>query len=1832
MSSQYRTILRAFLGLSVAFAATLPLCAQLDPRLQSSKTDFMDLYQQSSSLKAKPEIVTVFDYSRSMDTLMFHPLYRNDDLQDADDYRSIKFVLTPQAGGGAGPAANHTYLITARAGNCNAAWAQYKITTTATGAIGVSNGTAGQQCNPTADTPANNLAPSYTLYAQSTGNTNAYAWVTFSPTSTGANPNYSMTSNGNQGIKGSAPYFYTMTHADGSMAPAPTIECSATTNVAKGTVITLTSYMTHPYVEGDPYSKNIQWSGGPGGAVWTQVTSSLFKSVATWTVPGFTPTALIPGSPGDPTELWPITVTGSPTWVGAPRSLTFTTYFKKQGTGANNNKINWTVSTGNSPGTNQAETPVTWATAPIQTTATTLSGGNVTWTYPAYNNTSGAGPGITPAYVTATLDASPSPVYNYSSIFGWANLGTLSSRTDTLNYEALRKPDGTKVTSADAIAASGSLWGTSSGVNDVRNWVRAASHVRFKSGSRTIDIPIPWKIMDRTSTGSPLTSTTVFDRQTKITYDSLGTPISTDYGSGTNIEMDQTYKVNGALGTFTTDVAGTATTNGATGTVILYTTVYRPAYVAWLFYGKYHNNSAIPAPPALQTLPAPNYTTDASIIGKYVVFDAMANNLAGGQGTNTSWGKAFGPSGTWGNMQVPQYNADGTYRTTIADEASKYAIPTLTRMQATKRAALQTWIAHQADVFWAFRCLDPTTEAAAGTATNISNNSTITVNAADATTTHVPGNDSGWKVLNNTTAQGITSTNGNSVTGMNRIASMFAKGETPITYGMARALAQYNDLNSVFNAVIGTDVSQCANSYLLLFTDGVDNNGSGTNNPNTGTPYITGSGATAALNAAAGNQAILADKTSIDRTGSYWNIFTMAGVAAHLSDPSFGTAGTDYMPAPTPVSATGSPSTFLPFAIKQRNGVTYNKDHRVTIMTVGVSLGGQYTDTSSPKRSLFLAAVAGDPSIKLGLLNTFHTFNGWDQPNGVPVDPNNDWVPDPQDPSGYPVTGVRKTGAVFFFDATDPDKLKTSMDYAFRIALGISGNNTTASPNLPFTGASLGKQVYLGTFNPPTNGGAVWPGDLMMFGTLETKGVISIIDQIGNPAATVDKTTAQWATSTALASKLWTSRTLYTRLPGNATNPERGLHLFTDVGTDYANADAIDNTAGLKNYVGIPTVAAGSAAQKTLIQYVAGGNLADLDVSGRPKSNRLNIMGDVIDSAPAPLEYKWSDVVGSLGSYPRLSAVVAAGGNRFRIILVGTNQGWLHAFGEVTRTTTVTDTLGKNHDIVTGDVEELWAFMPTDFLANLNYLTVTNNPHRFLMNGTPAIYFLDLPPATGGLGNGVVDISNPKEKAIAVVGLRKGGRSYYALNIKNPFSPTLQWSLVPDEADNLASSRAGLTNGPSLATAKSILRNWGFSTATPAFGRVRFGSVNEAGGNLHDAVFLGGGSSVPEVEANFGGAKLGRSVMAVDVWSGAILAATDLTDAALGGSTVGPVGAGVIPFEFILNSGMAQRAYFLDYTGGLWSWGSTDVATTDPYKDFRIDTSELSNWKVRKVYQDSNSAGALGGRYSTVPAPYRVGSFPGVGKTGSSTPAAVGIVMVSGDRNNPLDFQYGPGNPAPNHHRLTVVFDRQDSRAWGLDAAGGYDTGITDSDLANFTGNNVSSTPANACSDGLFQLITPGCPTYYLAPYTPGSPPSPTTPKFGYYLNFPSIANNFIPKGINPPMVVSGSLFYSYFTPATADPCTGGSGNTYSWFTTDVMNPIVDDTRTGFVPTSGKKDTWAGVASDYIALGTKGVLQGGTVPKANPVAGAALVTTEIHTTMGPGSNRYPKVRVWRTVH
>jgi len=103
MASHRRNFMRLFVGLLAGSMMSLqPLLAQMDTRLQASKTDFLDLYQQSVNVVMKPEVVSVFDFSGSMAAVMFHREYVypvNTDTNDSGGGAGMTFTLTSPATG-----------------------------------------------------------------------------------------------------------------------------------------------------------------------------------------------------------------------------------------------------------------------------------------------------------------------------------------------------------------------------------------------------------------------------------------------------------------------------------------------------------------------------------------------------------------------------------------------------------------------------------------------------------------------------------------------------------------------------------------------------------------------------------------------------------------------------------------------------------------------------------------------------------------------------------------------------------------------------------------------------------------------------------------------------------------------------------------------------------------------------------------------------------------------------------------------------------------------------------------------------------------------------------------------------------------------------------------------------------------------------------------------------------------------------------------------------------------------------------------------------------------------------------------------------------------------------------------------------------------------------------------------------------------------------------------------------------------------------------------------------------------------------------------------------
>ncbi len=154
---------------------------------------------------------------------------------------------------------------------------------------------------------------------------------------------------------------------------------------------------------------------------------------------------------------------------------------------------------------------------------------------------------------------------------------------------------------------------------------------------------------------------------------------------------------------------------------------------------------------------------------------------------------------------------------------------------------------------------------------------------------------------------------------------------------------------------------------------------------------------------------------------------------------------------------------------------------------------------------------------------------------------------------------------------------------------------------------------------------------------------------------------------------------------------------------------------------------------------------------------------------------------------------------RKKFALVGANDGFLHAFSMqryLADGTTRNPRLG----------EEIWAFVPPDLLAKLRLLT--ESAHQFFVDATPMVrnvwidnaFVSDTPtgPAypANGITSGVASADGVKQgkefHTIAVVGERRGGTRYFALDITDASDeldakPRFLWTYPqPTDPESLA--------------------------------------------------------------------------------------------------------------------------------------------------------------------------------------------------------------------------------------------------------------------------------------------------------------------------------------------------------------------------------------------------------------------------------------------------------------
>lgn len=337
-----------------------------------------------------------------------------------------------------------------------------------------------------------------------------------------------------------------------------------------------------------------------------------------------------------------------------------------------------------------------------------------------------------------------------------------------------------------------------------------------------------------------------------------------------------------------------------------------------------------------------------------------------------------------------------------------------------------------------------------------------------------------------------------------------------------------------------------------------------------------------------------------------------------------------------------------------------------------------------------------------------------------------------------------------------------------------------------------------------------------------------------------------------MLAKLTTARTIYT----NTTSPSL-------VSLDKANF----TTNQQKLDLGLSATATATDVD-TIISWIKG---VDTDSTAATKPNRTTIMGDMMHSKPLVINY------GASSGDPDLR------------IVAGTNSGFLHMFKD------------------SGDtVSETWAYIPYSLLKNQAVLKTASTAvdHISGIDGSPVSYVVDKN------SDGKILSSTTGDKAWVFVGQRQGGRSYYALDVTNPDSPSLKWIIT-----------GGTTTGFSR-----LGQTW----STPQITKIP-GYTD--GSNYKPVLVFAGGYDVNKDKTTIGSDdSTGNAIYFVDADTGELIFSVS-PDAATATNLSKTTMLDSIPSDVTLfdsnGDGLTDRLYVGDTGGNVWRM---DLSGTDKTK------------------------------------------------------------------------------------------------------------------------------------------------------------------------------------------------------------------------------------------------------------------------------------------------------------
>lgn len=509
---------------------------------------------------------------------------------------------------------------------------------------------------------------------------------------------------------------------------------------------------------------------------------------------------------------------------------------------------------------------------------------------------------------------------------------------------------------------------------------------------------------------------------------------------------------------------------------------------------------------------------------------------------------------------------------------------------------------------------------------------------------------------------------------------------------------------------------------------------------------------------------------------------------------------------------------------------------------------------------------------------------------------------------------VAKAGQGIYKDAESSDDVKDALNSIFASILtnSVSFTAPVVSVNA-FNSLELSDELYYSVFKPSKN--LSWEGNVKQYRMGTLNGKFAVLD--AKDKAAIDAESGYFSDS---ALSIWSPEGAYPNGDG-AEVVEGGIlyHLpenrtvYTSI-SNSKNLPSLSSSNASKAQLGINSK--DNNYHQALIKWARGQDGFDSDGDG-DTSEAMKIMQDPLHSEPTIITY--SKTKGTNGDKDRVD----------RTMFLGTNGGFLHAF-----------------DIDKESPTEHFSFIPKELLHNLELYRTGGGllaTKAYGIDGPITHWHKDVN------GNKVVDNN---EKVYVYFGLRRGGHSYYALDVSDRSDPKLLW-------EKHGPYPAGTPNRPAVSA--------GYETLGQTWSRLEPATVEWNGGDR--VVLFASGGYDPLEDGDLGSGthrtgpasrgqhNVGTSVYMIDALTGEVLWDAKKHSGA-GSQMTSSFPAHTSPID-VTGDGYANIIYAADVGGRVWRFdinssnsGSSDFATGRMLADLN------NNGGSRRIYNEIDIIGS----------------------------------------------------------------------------------------------------------------------------------------------------------------------------------------------------------------------------------------------------------------------------------